>query len=231
MITMIAPELEFRIEGAEPVAFAAAPLLALKLAISCPGDQAIHSILLRCQVQIEATRRTYRPDEQQRMSDLFGPPADWDRTLRNLLWTHASVSVPGFVGRTLVDLHLPCSYDFHVAAVKYLDALGAGDIPLCVLFTGTIFYAANDRLLQVAQIPWDREATYRVPHSLWRETVQLHFPNSAWLSLPKETFDRLHEFKRLGGFVTFEQAVEALLASAGGQRAAVDDCYQPVIHG
>ena len=103
MTTMIAPELDFRIEGAEPVAFAAAPLLALKLALSCRGDQAIHSILLRCQVQIEATRRSYRPAEQEKMSDLFGPPADWDRTLRNLLWTHASISVPGFVGaRSLI---------------------------------------------------------------------------------------------------------------------------------
>ncbi len=63
-------------------------------------DEAIHTIALRCQIQIEVTRRRYSPDEQERLLDLFGQPDRWSQTLRNLLWTHATVLVPGFSGPT-----------------------------------------------------------------------------------------------------------------------------------
>ncbi len=56
------PELHFSIEGAEAVANAAAPLIALKLRITnLPATEAIHTLTLRCQVQIEPARRSYVP--------------------------------------------------------------------------------------------------------------------------------------------------------------------------
>jgi hypothetical protein len=54
------PKLHFQIEGAEAVPHAAAPLIALKLRITnLPADEAIHTLTLRCQVQIEPAKRRY----------------------------------------------------------------------------------------------------------------------------------------------------------------------------
>ena len=52
------PDLTFRIEDAVVVFFAAAPTLAFKLRIdnADPGET-IHTVALRCQIQIDATRR------------------------------------------------------------------------------------------------------------------------------------------------------------------------------
>jgi hypothetical protein len=62
------PNLSFRIEDAGVVPFAVAPTLMFKLHIenATPGEM-IHTIALRCQIQIEATRRRYTQEEQGRM--------------------------------------------------------------------------------------------------------------------------------------------------------------------
>ena len=49
--------------------------------------------------------------------------------------------VAGFAGETEVDLPVACTYDFEVAAAKYLHALGDGEVPLLLLFSGTVFVA------------------------------------------------------------------------------------------
>ena len=209
------PDLNFQVDGAEAVSFAVAPTLALKLRITnANADEQIHSILLRCQIRIEATRRRYDSEEQSKLVDLFGPPQDWGRTLRGLLWTHTQFSVPGFAGSTVVDLPVPCTFDFNVAATKFFDALDEGDVPLSLLFSGTVFHAGHGRPLQVAQIPWEKEATFRLPVTVWREMMDLYYPNTAWLALRKDVFDRLHQYKSRCALPTWEQALETLLAQA-----------------
>jgi hypothetical protein len=47
------PELHFQIEGAEAVAHAAIPLIALKLRIAILAAETVHTLTLRCQVQID----------------------------------------------------------------------------------------------------------------------------------------------------------------------------------
>src|SRR5271168_4684449 len=110
------PSLSFQIEGASVVPFAAAPTLSLKMQIkNAAVDEIIHTIALRCQIQIEVTRRRYTSEEQERMVDLFGTPDRWSQTLRSLLWTNAYIVVPGFSGpSTIADLHIPCSFDFNI---------------------------------------------------------------------------------------------------------------------
>src|SRR5271155_2060890 len=103
------PELSFQVEGAEVVANAASPLLAFKLRLTDSNpEQTIHTVALRCQIQLEVTRRQYSPEDQQRLHDLFGDPSRWSQTLRSLLWTHANLVVPAFTGSTVTDLHVPC---------------------------------------------------------------------------------------------------------------------------
>ena len=209
------PELHFQIEGAEAVPHAAAPLIALKLRVgNSPATETIHAINLRCQVQIEPAKRRYVANEQVKLLDLFGTPERWARTVKPLLWMNTSVAVPRFIGETLVDLQLPCTFDFNVAATKYFHALDSGDIPVTVLFSGTLFYEALDGSLQISQIPWNRESSYRLPVSVWKEMMELHYPNSAWLCLHRETFEQLYNYKVRHGIPTWEQAIARALAGA-----------------
>jgi Family of unknown function (DUF6084) len=212
------PDLAFAVENVVADQDAAAPLLMFGLRITC-ADPAIQvqSVALRCQVQIESTRRRYEPDEQARLIDLFGEPDRWSRTLRTLLWAHTSAVVPSFSGSTLVAMPVPCTFDFNVAATKYFHSLQHGEIPLSLQFSGTIFYATDDDGLQVAQIPWDKEANYRMPVAVWQEMMSIFYPNGAWLRLRSDVFDRLLQYKAQQGIPTWEGTIDSLL-SASPQR-------------
>jgi hypothetical protein len=206
------PDLEFKVEAAEALPYAAAPTLVFRLRISnsITGEK-VHTVALQTQIQIEATRRRYSGDEQMKMVDLFGEPERWSQTLRSMLWTHASVVVPGFEGDTLADLFVPCTFDFNVAATKYFEGLTGGEIPLRLQFSGTVFYAGEDGGLQVAPISWNQEAAYILPQKVWREMMDLYYPNSTWLNLRRDVFERLHLYKIQNGIPTWEQVMEKIL--------------------
>ncbi len=182
------------------------------------AEEPINTIALRCQIQIETTRRRYNEREQERLLDLFGEPERWGQTLRTMLWTHTSVVVKPFQGSTLVELPVPCTFDFNVAATKYFAGLEAGEVPLCLLLSGTVFYEAADGALQVSQISWDKEAKYQLPVSVWQKMMDFYYPNSAWLSLRRDVFDRLYQYKMRRGIPTWEQALESLLKDERGTR-------------
>ena len=207
------PNLSFQIEGASVVLFAAAPTLSLKMQIkNAAADETIHTIALRCQIHIEVARRRYTPEEQERMLDLFGTPDRWSQTLRSLLWTNLNMVVPGFPGTsTIADLQVPCTFDFNVAATKYFEGLTDGDIPLNILFSGTVFYALPDSGLQVAPISWEQEAKFKLSVKVWREMMDSYYPNSVWLNLRRDVFDRLYRFKMQHGIPTWEQTLEEVL--------------------
>lgn len=206
------PDLNFQVEGAEAVTYAASPLLSLKLRVTnADAGEPIQTVALHCQIQIEATRRRYNEREQERLLDLYGEPERWGQTLRTTLWTHASIIVKPFQGSTLVELPVACTFDFNVAATKYFAGLEEGEVPLLLLFSGTVFYEATDGALQVAQISWEKEAKYRLPVRVWQEMMDHYYPNSAWLSLRRDVFDRLNQYKMRRGMPTWEQALESLL--------------------
>jgi hypothetical protein len=206
------PDLSFQVEGAEAVPFAASPLLAFKLRVTnADALEQIQTIALRCQIQIEAPRRHYAEREKERLLDLFGEPPRWGQTLRAMLWTHASVIVSPFQGSTLAELPVPCTFDFNIAAAKYFAALEDGEIPLNLMFSGTVFYEEQEAGLQVGQIPWDREAKYRLPVRVWKEMMDIYYPNLAWLALRRDVFDRLHQYKMGRGIPTWEQTIDSLL--------------------
>jgi hypothetical protein len=126
---------------------------------------------------------------------------------------NTSVAVPRFTGELLVDLELPCTFDFNVAATKYFHALNSGDIPVAVMFSGTLFYEGSNGALQISQVPWDRECIYRLPVSVWKDMMEMHHPNSAWLCLRRDTFEQLYNYKVRHGLPTWEQAIAKALAS------------------
>jgi len=207
------PDLTFQIESANMVPYAMAPTLALRLAIAnAVPDEPIHTVALRCQIQIDVTRRRYAAEEQERLLDLFGTPDRWSQTLRSLLWMNTSLVVPAFAGTsTVIDVQVPCTFDFNVAATKYFGALKEGDIPLNILFSGTVFYAAPEGDLQVAPISWDREARFKLPVKVWREMMDFYYPNSVWVNLRRDVFDRLYLYKMQHSLPTWEQALEEIL--------------------
>jgi hypothetical protein len=211
-----APDLDFTVEGAEAVRHAVVPTLSLRLRIDRRGGGPVHSIGLTTQVRIAATRRSYEPRAQERLVELFGPLEQWSRSLRSLLWTNVSAQVPAFRDTTFFDLRITCTYDLEVAGTKYIDALGDGEVPLELLFSGMVFYAGDDGRLRVAPMPWDREAEFRLPVATWREVMDQHFPNSAWLRLGRAEFDRLATYKARGGHLTWDHAVDALLRETEG---------------
>jgi hypothetical protein len=223
-------DLHFDVEGAEPERVAAAPLLLFKLRLTqspAPGAAAtaIQTAALNCQLRIEPARRRYSEREKARLVELFGTPERWGQTLRPMLWTHASAVVRPFAGATVVDVPVPCSYDFSLAATRYFDALEGGEIPLCFLFSGTIFYVNDEGSVQVTQVPWHKEAYFRLPATTWQALMEMYYPRSAWLCLPRDVFDRLRAYQRDQGLTTCEQAVETLLSSLPS--APVESCQPP----
>lgn len=206
------PDLQFQVESAAARKHAATPQLVLQLKIiSADPQDRIQNILLQCQIQLQVQRRNYTDTEKQRLKDLFGEPDRWGETLRTMYWMQLGINVPAFQASTTVDLPVPCTFDFNVAASKYFYGLEDGDVPLELLFSGTIFQQ-TDAGLQVSQIPWSRATTYRLPVRVWQDMMDHYYPGSAWLRLRRDIFDRLYQFKVDQGIPTWEQALERLLA-------------------
>ncbi|HET6145243.1 MAG TPA: DUF6084 family protein [Candidatus Acidoferrales bacterium] len=208
------PDLSFTMEGVEAVPYAAVPQLSFKTRIvnGIPGE-IIRSVSGRAQIQIEPTQRKYDAAEQDSLKDLFGEPDRWGRTLRTMLWTHAPMAVPTFTGSAVTEIPVPCTFDFNVPATKYFHGLNNGDLPLCFQFSGTVFYQGEDGALQVAPISWDKEAKYRLPVKVWKDLMDMYYPNSVWLSLRRDSFDKLYQFKVRHGIPTWEDALERLLSA------------------
>jgi hypothetical protein len=209
------PRLAFAVEGAAVQELAAVPTLRLAVRVERTGGGPVRSIALWAQVRIAAPRRGYDGAAQERLVELFGTPDQWGRTLQRLLWTHASVTVPPFDDATTVALPVPCTYDFGVAAAKYLHALGDGDVPLELLFSGTVFVAGPDGRLQLTQIASDCEASFALPVRLWREAMERSFGDSIWLRLDRDAFDRLYAYRAKRALGTWEATVDELLREAG----------------
>jgi hypothetical protein len=206
------PDLTFQVESAAAVPFSAAPLLSFRLGVANADlQQPIYSVSLRCQIQIEVTRRNYTEKDQQRMLDLFGEPERWSQTLRNMLWTNATAVVAPFTGSSTVEMQVPCTFDFNVAATKYFHGLEDGEIPLCLMFSGTVLYDGGDGMVQVAPISWAKETRFRLPVKLWRDMMDIYYPNNAWMCLRRDVFERLYRYKVQHGIPTWEQALESLL--------------------
>jgi len=200
--------------GAQPDRYAVGPTLLFRLRIAETTGAKVTAIALRCQLRIEPTRRRYTPAEEEALEDLFGHPSRWGDTLKPLQLTYVTQMVPGFSGSVEVDLPVPCSYDLEVATGKYFAGLEEGNVPLLLLFSGTVF-SKGDTGFSVQQVPWDKEERYPLPVAVWREMMDLHFPGSGWLRLPTDTLDALGRFKSRHTLLSFDDAVQRLLKEVG----------------
>jgi hypothetical protein len=203
-------ELTFTVVDVAPEPYSVSPVLTARVSVGASTDDPVHAIALRCQVRIEPLRRSYSDDEAAGLLDLFGPRERWATTQRTFLWQHCTALVPGFTGTTTVALPLDCSYDFEVAAAKYLHALRDGALPLQFLFSGTIF-VKSERGFSVQQVSWDCEHHYDMPVSVWRDLITQHYPNTGWVRLNHDTITALAGYKSTRGLLDLDHAIISLL--------------------
>jgi hypothetical protein len=208
-------DLTITVLSSQPDPYAATPTILLRLRIEAPRDDPVHAMVLKAQIRIEPQRRRYSADEEVRLRELFGEAPQWGESLRPFLWTHVTTTVAEFTGSVEVDLPVACTYDFEVAAAKYLHSIGDGEIPLVLLFNGTMFSYREGGLI-VQPIAWNVEAEHRLPVSVWRATMDGFFPNSGWIRLRRETIDALTAYKADRALTSWEDAFEHLLKEADG---------------
>jgi len=206
-------ELVFDWIGARAERYSAVPSLTLCLQISETTGQPVDAIALRCQIRIEPQRRRYSEAEAERLHDLFGDTSRWADTLKPLQFTTVAVMVPGFSGRTQLDLPVPFTYDLEIASTRYFASLDDGAAPLLLLFSGTVFATVDGRF-QVQQVPWSKEISCGLPAKVWREAVDAHFPDRAWVTMSRDTLDELMRFKTRRALPTWDATLRAVLVQA-----------------
>ncbi|HEY7282147.1 MAG TPA: DUF6084 family protein [Actinomycetota bacterium] len=207
-------ELVFDCLDVRPDRYAAGPVLQFKLRISETSGDPVHAIALRCQIRIEPHLRRYAPEEETALADLFGDVSRWGETLKPFQFAFAAQMVPGFTGSTEVDVPVQCTYDLEVAATKYFNALGDGDIPLLLLFSGSVF-SKGETGFSVSQVPWHKETQVRMPVSVWRELMDLYFPGQAWIRMRRDTIDRLLGYRSREALPSWDETFERLMKAAG----------------
>ncbi|XVU22666.1 DUF6084 family protein [Actinoplanes sp. CA-054009] len=199
---------------AEP--WAVAPQLTARLRIAQTTGERVHALALHCQVRIEPHLRTYTGAEEDGLLGLFGERARWGQTLRPFVWMQCDTTVQGFTGHTEADLALPCTYDLEVIGTRYLHSLEAGEVPLSLLFSGTVFLRGGSGF-EVTRVPWDCEARYRLPVAVWRQMIESYFPGTGWLRLESGLLDELARFRAARGLTSWDETVRALLAAGGAK--------------
>ncbi|MGH3901981.1 MAG: DUF6084 family protein [Pseudonocardiaceae bacterium] len=203
-------ELSFTCLDVQAERYAAAPTLLFRLRVDAPAGQRIRAIALRCQIRIEPQRRGYGTQEAERLLELFGERSRWGDTLKPFQFANTSTVVASFTNSIEVDISVPCTYDMEVAAGRYFHGLEDGEIPFILLFSGTVF-KDGEKALWIEQVPWHAECRYRMPVDVWREMMDMHFPNSGWLRLRRDTIDALADFRAARALPTWDDAIIAVL--------------------
>lgn len=192
--------------------YAATPQLTARVRIEETTGTVVHAMTLRCQVRIEPQRRGYTETEERGLRSLFGDRERWKDTLRPFLWMHCSTTVQGFTGITEVDLPLPCTYDFEVVGSRFLHAVREGSVPLSLLFSGTIF-TRGEAGFGVEQIPWDRDARYDLPVSVWQDMMGTYYPGAGWIRLDQEVIDLVADYRGRHGLTSWNETMQRLLTT------------------
>ncbi|HEX3827962.1 MAG TPA: DUF6084 family protein [Sporichthyaceae bacterium] len=212
-------DLVFECLGTTADIYAAGPTLTIRLRATERTGATVHAIALRAQLRIEPQKRRYSATEAARLGDLFGETNRWADTLRPLQFAMVPAMVPGFTDSCEFDLPVPCTYDLEIAATTYFHALEEGDIPLVLLFSGTVFTKGDSAIstgggsgFSVSPVSWRAEAPCLVPVVVWRQMMDRFFPNCGWVRLSRDTLHALGVFKNARAIPTWEQAITELLA-------------------
>lgn len=193
--------------------YAAAPMVMIRMRAEELAGVPVHAATLRCQVRIDPLQRRYSDAEAAKVVDLFGGRERWGSSMHALQLAFVTQTLGTFRGSCEFDLPLPLSYDVDVAANKYLASLEEGEIPLTLMFSGTVF-GGSPGTISVQPVPWHKEARFRLPVSVWREAIDSQFGGQPWLRLTQDAFDRLSAFRTRHGLPNWDEAINLLLRQA-----------------
>ncbi len=202
--------ISFAVTAAHAKRNAAAPSIVFETRVTAP--EPIEAMVLRAQIRIEPQWREYDGAEKTLLVDLFDTPDRWGTTLHALSWADITVTVPAFERETQTEVTVPCTYDFDAAATRYLNALGGGEIPVRLLFSGAIFRCAPSGF-STERVPWSSEAAYRMPLHVWHEAMRACYGDDALIRVTRETLNRLQRYRALSGATSWDQLFERLLGA------------------
>ena len=199
--------LHFSVRDAQAKPHTAVPTIAFALRIA--SQEGIEALVLHAQLRIEPQWREYEGTEKTLLNELFGTPDRWQTTLRTFSWADVPVMVPAFEKETIVEVAIPCTYDFDIAAAKYLNALGGGLIPVRFLFSGAIFRRTPS--FSSERVSWASECAYRLPYEVWKEAMRACYGDDALIRIKHETFERLLEYRALSGASSWDDVILQLV--------------------
>lgn len=211
-------DLSFVVISTEVERFAVTP--SLRFVLEVTSSMPVENIVLQSQLRIEPMRRAYIGNEREKLRDLFGDTERWGETLKTFLWAIVPANISAFEHKMEFALIVPCSLDFNIAATKYFHGLETGDVPMSIMFSGSVFYRDDQDRLQIAQIAWTNAIHHRLPAQHWRDMMDHYYPHHMWLPLGRETFEKLYRAKRQMGSPTLENALDRLLARDSLEKVA-----------
>ena len=176
----------------------------------------VHAIALKCQIRIEPQRRRYEPAEEDRLLELFGETRSGATRCGRSCGPTSPPRSPAFTGATTIDLAGRVHLRLRGRRQRSTSTPStAATIPLVLLFSGTAF-TQGDAGFAVEPVAWHEEATYRLPVAVWRDVMDLYFPNSGWLRVDRDTLDAPAALQgRRGPCRRGTRHVEQLLKEAG----------------
>jgi len=195
-------DLTFEVVGVAPERYAATPTITFRVRVTETTGDPVHAVALRTQIMIEPQRRRYVQAEEERLLAQFGETHRWGDTLKPFLWTNVSTMISSFTDSVEVDIQVPCTYDWET-----------GEVPLNLLFGGTIF-SKGESGFTVEPVPWNKEARFGMPAVMWRAVMDIYFPGTAWLRVPRETLDKLERFRTIRGLPSWERTFDVLVGES-----------------
>ena len=106
-------------------------------------------------------------------------------------------------------------------------------MPLNLLFGGTIF-SKGESGFTVEPVPWNKEARFGMPASIWRAVMDIYFPGTGWIRVQRDTLDKLERFRTIRGLPSWERTFDVLVGESdaaqraeGRRRRAVPEASAP----
>ncbi len=206
-------DLEFEVVGVGPERYCAAPTVTFKVRITENSGDNIYAVALRTQIMIEPQRRRYTPEEEQRLLAQFGERDRWGQTLKPFYWATVGSMVTAFTESVEIDIQVPLTYDWELASTKFLHAVETGDVPVNLLFNGTII-SKGESGFSIEPVPWNKESRFGVPAGLWRAVMDIYFPGTGWIRTDRSTIDKLERFRSIRGLTSWERTFDVLVEEA-----------------
>ena len=170
-------DLTFEVVGVSPERYCAAPTITFRVRITEMSGDSIYAVALRTQIMIEPQRRRYEPEEEQRLLAQFGERERWGQTLKPFFWATVGTMVTQFTESVEIDIQVPLTYDWELASTKFLHAIETGEVPVNLLFNGTII-SKGESGFSIEPVPWNKEARFGVPAGIWRAVMDIYFPGT-----------------------------------------------------